>query len=336
MRVVMIVDEELYDSTDPEFSRRQPEKHFETEFHVSAALRELNAKVTSVPATQKLGDLLKAIKRAGPDVVFNLVEHIGGRRTADSTIASILEVEGLPYTGASARTLLLARDKFLSKVVVSHAGVLVPDSFVVKPDVRIRTVPLKFPAIVKPLYQDASEGISAKSYATNWKQLRTQVERVVEEFQQPAMCEEFVEGREIYVTLSGISRVTIDSICELVFPSDGRVKFATQKVKFDEQYRRRSKVFYTRSTQFTAELKRNILRSARLAYQALDIASYAKLEFRIRGDNVFFLEANPNAHLSRFSSSTDFAKINFTSYIRKILRMAIAQHDRRRNSGSFG
>jgi D-alanine-D-alanine ligase-like ATP-grasp enzyme len=222
-----------------------------------------------------------------PHVVFNLVEHVGGYRTGDGVIAGILECAGLHYTGASARALMLSRDKHLSKIIVSAAGVPVPKSFVV----RSLPVPanfVKFPAIVKPLNQDASEGIDARSYVTNSTQLALQVKRLIKTFGQPAICEEFVPGRELYVTASGIRRVTIDSICELIFSEEAPVKFATHRVKFDEQYRAKYKIRYQKSPVLSVLQRKNVQAASRAAYDALGIASYARLEFRLRGDDVFF------------------------------------------------
>jgi len=325
----MIVDETVYDRRDPGFTTRKPAKYFAAEFHVSAALRQLNAEVTSIPATRNLVDTIRAIKQAKPDLVFNLVEHIGGHRTADSIIPAMLEIEGLAYTGATAQALTVARDKHLSKVIVSSVGVPVPKSFVAKPHVTIRAEQCKFPIIVKPLCQDSSEGITARSFSTNLESLRRQLERVFEEFGGPAICEEFVEGREIYVTLSGISRVTIDSVCEMVFPPEGHVKFATQRVKYDEKYRKRNKIHFTSPPQLTSEQTVNLHSVARRAYEALDIASYAKLEFRLRDNKFYFYEANPNTNLSRFSNATDYTRIDYVAFIEKIVRMAMKQHKSR-------
>jgi D-alanine-D-alanine ligase len=318
----MLVDEGLYDAEDQQFSKRRADTYFEAEFHVSAALRRVKAEVTSVPATENLIETISAVKRLRPHVVFNLVEHIGGRRRGDGVVAAVLETEGFRYTGASAKALMIARDKHLSKIVVAGAGVSVPKSIVVTRLPAPSNI-IKFPAIVKPLNEDASDGIGVRSFVTNPAQLALQVKRVIEAFKQPAICEEFVVGRELYVTLSGINRITVDSICELVFPEAAPVQFATHRVKFDVQYRTKYKISYRKSPILSLLQKRNVYAAARAAYRALEIASYAKLEFRLCGDNVFFLEANPNSNLSRFSSSTDFKAIGYEYFIEKIVRMAL-------------
>jgi D-alanine-D-alanine ligase len=326
VRVLLIVDETVYDPRDPGFLTRRPPKYLAAEFHVAAALRQLGAKVTSIPATNRVDEAVRAIRQARPDLAFNLVEHIDGHRTSDSVVAAILETVGVAYTGASAKALTIARDKYLSKVIVASSGVPVPVSFVAKPHASIRTERCKFPVLIKPLCQDGSEGITARSLCTNIASLRRQAQRLFDEFGGPGICEEFIEGREIYVTLSGISRTTIDSVCEMIFPQASRVKFASQRVKFDDDYRKMNGIYFASPPRLTSRQLIDLHFVARSAYEALEIASYAKLEFRLRGDTFYFYEANPNSNLSRFSNATDFAKINYPAYIEKIVRMAIKRH----------
>src|SRR4029077_14605766 len=131
------------------------------------------------------------------------VEHVGGHRINDSVIPALLEAEGMSYTGASAHALAISRDKYLSKLVVTNAGISIPKSIVL-PNWRA-SIPsnIKFPVIVKPLNQDGSEGITTNSLVVNRNELRRQVERVIKSCKALAICEEFLAGRELYVTLSG-------------------------------------------------------------------------------------------------------------------------------------
>src|ERR1700755_2186321 len=80
LRAVILVDEEMYDASDPDFANHVPQKYHDAEFYVSVALRKMGHRVLAIPATPDLTGLLKAIKAAKPHFVFNLVEHIGGSR----------------------------------------------------------------------------------------------------------------------------------------------------------------------------------------------------------------------------------------------------------------
>lgn len=329
MRVVLLVDEEMYDADDPDFSNHEPQKYYDAEFHASVALRRMGHQVVAVPATADFGRLLEAIKASKPDLVFNLVEQIGGNRNLDFMIPAVLDIEGIPYTGAPASALMNSRDKYLSKLIVAAAGVPVPHSFVAKNLEDARLSRPRFPLVVKPSSQDGSEGIHAESYVSNRKQLLRQVGRVTKEFNDPAICEEYIDGRELIVTVFGMERPQIGSVRELVFPRGSPIKFASERVKFDAKYKQRYGIYYRTPTRLLASLRGEVERIAKLAYVALGIESYAKLEFRVREREVVFIEANPNSNISKKAATTNFGAIGYERFIRAMIKMALARHARR-------
>ncbi|TMJ01706.1 MAG: ATP-grasp domain-containing protein [Alphaproteobacteria bacterium] len=327
MRIVILVDEEMYDPSDPDLSNHRPVRYFDTEYYVADALRSMGHSLLVVPATPDLVATIAKIRAFRPRVVFNLVEHVGGHRANDSIVAGVLEVEGIAYTGGSASSLAISRNKYLSKLVVASAGLKVPRSFIWNGhDAPPRR--MDHPLIVKPLNLDGSEGITANSYVTSVAALRRQLKRLARQSSGPIICEEFIEGRDVIVTLSGIDTVSVDSIRELVFPRGSPVTFATQRIKFDRRYRKRFGIHYRTPTHLISSFKGEIERVARGTYRALKIDSYCKLDFRIRNQDIVFIEANPNSALSRKSSTTDFGRVGYDRFIRKIVRMALERHAR--------
>jgi D-alanine-D-alanine ligase len=320
LRAVLLVDEGVHDSDDPNFTSSKWSKQSEAEYSVSDALRKLGHHVVGIPATCDVIQTISTIKEAEPDFVFNMVEEIGGRRDHDSTIVQALELLRIPYTGASPDALMLARNKNLAKLVVAQAGILVPQGAVIYGDTPLSPRNLTFPAILKPLILDGSEGVTTTSYIASFAALRKSVSRLMR--LAPLLCEEYIPGRELIVTMSGTTNCTVDSICEMVFPEKSPVKYATSSAKFNEQYRARFGILYNTPTQLAQPLRGRVVRAAKTAYQALRIRAYAKLEFRIDGDKIVFIEANPNSQLSRFAKSSDFASIGYERFIGKIIRMA--------------
>jgi D-alanine-D-alanine ligase len=211
---------------------------------------------------------------------------------------------------------------------VAGAGVPAPGGIVIDRNMNWSLNGLKFPLIVKPVHGDGSEGINAKSYVKNPAVLERRVHQLMRRSPQPILCEEYVPGREIILTLSGVKKISIDSICELVFPRKSQIKFATELAKFDQRYRTQAGIFYRTPTRLTEPLRTKVADLAQKAYRALEIRAYAKIEFRVSGDRVMFIEANPNSQLSRSAHSTDFASIGYENFIRKIVRMAL---ERRRH-----
>jgi D-alanine-D-alanine ligase len=326
LRAALLVDEAVFDPEDPDF-KKEPKKPWEAEFSVSHALRTLGHTVTGVPATVDISRTIHDITTAKPDFVFNLVEELGGSRDYDSLLVRILELMNTPYTGASADALTLSRNKHLAKLVVANAGVPVPKDVVIGRNMKYSLAGISFPLIVKPACSDGSEGINASSYVASPDALRRRIRQLLRQ-SQTILCEEYVPGREIIVTVSGITHVTIDSICELVFPQNSRITFATEMARFDRQYRTRTGIFYRTPTRLPKWLSDKVSALTKKAYQALRIESYAKIEFRVDGNRIVFLEANPNSQLSRFAHSTDFTSIGYEHFIKKIIQMALDRRHR--------
>ncbi len=323
MRAVLLVDERMHDPADPDFAAAKWPKGSQTEYSVSDALRKLGHRVTGVPAMRDISATIGRIQAAKPDFVFNMVEEIGGRRDYDATIIQILELLDIPYTGASPSTLMLARNKNLAKLVVAQAGVEVPEGVIIYWGSMPSRSDMRFPAIVKPLALDGSDGVTTASYVASWAAFQRKVSGLMR--WAPLLCEEYIPGREIIVTMSGTKHGTVDSICEMVFPERSPVKFATALAKFDAKYRARFGIRYKTPTTLARPLRGKVVKAAKTAYEALRIRAYAKLEFRIDGDRIVFIEANPNSQLSRFARTSDFASIGYERFLKKIVRMAFVR-----------
>jgi len=323
LRAVLLVDEGCFNGGDPNFASHKWSKHAVTEYSVGDALRSLGHEVIGVPATVDVVETIKKIQEAKPDFVFNLVEEIGGHREYDSIVVRVLELMNIPYTGASPEALALGRNKHLSKLMVADAGVPVPAGTIIYEDMKLPVADLTFPAIIKPLYLDGSDGITSESYVKDLAALQRRIPRFKRWL--PLLCEEYIPGREIIVTMSGTKTVTVDSICEMVFPEKSPVKFATDRAKFNATYRKQFGIFFKTPTELAPPMKKKVEALAKKAYRALQINSYAKVEFRISDERVVFIEANPNSQLSRFAKSTDFASIGYEKFVRKIIRMALSR-----------
>ena len=161
-------------------------------------------------------DNLLASKQAiFPDLVFNLTEQFGGDRRFDKNIAALLEILDIPFTGSGATGLMLCRDKRLCKQLLSLHRIRVP-GFAFLPLNRAVRVPktLRYPLVVKPAFEDSSEGISNASLAANEEALRERVQFVHEGWQQAVIAEEYIEGRELYVSVLGNKRLVVLPIRE--------------------------------------------------------------------------------------------------------------------------
>jgi D-alanine-D-alanine ligase len=146
--------------------------------------------------------LFETLPRVKPDICFNLCEgHLGDGREAH--VPALLEMLQIPYTGSQVLTLALALDKPMTKRVLTYHGLPTPPFQVFERVTEPLDSQLDFPLFVKPSREGTGMGVSADSIARDEDQLRTQLRRLFERYDQPALVERYIEGREVTVGLVG-------------------------------------------------------------------------------------------------------------------------------------
>ena len=121
------------------------------------------------------------------DVVFNIAEG-RGPRSREAHVPGLLELLEIPYAGSDAVTLGITLDKSLAKTIVGAAGVAVPAGFVMGTGEEPLPAGLDFPAIVKPLHEGSSKGISSSSVVHGEPELRERAREVLARYRQPVLC----------------------------------------------------------------------------------------------------------------------------------------------------
>lgn len=146
--------------------------------------------------------LLDTIRRAKPDICFNICEGIRGD-ARESQVPALLEMLGIPYTGSKVLTHAVSLDKVVTKRLWRDYG-LPTAPFQTFVDAYTPVAPdLEYPLFVKPAREGTGMGISARSVVHNEAELRRQVAWVVSAYKQPALVETFLPGREFTVGLVG-------------------------------------------------------------------------------------------------------------------------------------
>ncbi|MCX7983447.1 MAG: ATP-grasp domain-containing protein [Bacteroidetes bacterium] len=187
----------------------------ETILAVKAALEE-HHKVTLIEADESAYLHLRDLR---PDIVFNIAEGIAGV-SREAQIPAMLEMLQIPYTGSDPLTLALCLDKARTKEILSYYHIPTPKFYVAHSSHCVNVQSLNFPLIVKPLYEGSSKGIFNSSVVWSIEELEEQIEFIIAEYHQPALVEEFLEGREFTVALLGnLPSVKILPIIELKFDS---------------------------------------------------------------------------------------------------------------------
>jgi D-alanine-D-alanine ligase len=328
--ITVLVDPAAIPDNDPDFAT-MPETPT-TEYHVIETLRDLHHDVSVLGAVNDIGTIVESLTKQKPDIVFNLTEAFGGDRRLDKNIAGLLEMVGIPFTGTGPMGLMLCRDKGLCKQLLSLHRIRVPGFISIGRNRAVR-IPktLNYPLVVKPALEDSSEGISNASLVGSEAELKERVEFVHERWEQPAIAEEYIEGRELYVGILGNKRLSVLPIRELLFDFDGDQgpQLATYRVKWNPEYREKWNIKFGFAKLAPAVVD-NIGRVCRRVYHILQIRDYGRIDLRLTPDNkVVILEANANpdiAYGEEVAEAAEKAGVPYVKLIDRILNLALRRY----------
>src|SRR5712692_2210726 len=308
LKVLVLFDGTSPTKIDQDFSDELKTKEWKTEADVMNALGALGHTADHLAIYDDVDLLRQKLETFAPDVLFNLVEQFKNNPRFDQNIVSFFEMQDLPFTGCSSTGLTLCKHKGISKKILHYHGIHVPNFVVIPRGQRIaRPRQLKFPILVKPVKEEASYGISRTSFVENDEQFRERVAFIHEKYASDAIAEEYIEGRELYVSLMGNVRLTVFPIRELVFREvpPNEPKIATYKAKWDEEYRKRWGLENQFAEGLDPALAAHIEQTCKRIYRLLTIDGYARIDLRLTAANeVYFIEANPNPILAE---DEDFA-----------------------------
>ena len=321
MRVALLVDREQRVDDDPALTSQAALRHAPMEFYIARALRELKHDVVVIACVSGK-QLIRDLGKAAPDVVFNATEHMYGRRTADIHVPALLELLRLPYTGATAACLMLTRHKAFSKHLAAAAGVRVP-AFVLVPIGAEPPDDVTFPAVVKPVARDSSEGVSARSFVRTRRELARQIDVVHRRFRDAAIVEQFIDGIDVYVTATEGRTLRIRRPQQLRVNASGARSMATYHVKHDPRYRKKWGVVAGRA-KIDKAVTREMERVVRRLWPVLQLRDYARFDFRLTPANeLYFIEANANPGFSPVSRNDNWKWTEYVDAVKTILRNAV-------------
>jgi len=327
----------LFDSVEPttidqDLTPLLETEDWMTERNVLAALRKLRYEVEYLAIFDDLDLLRQKLEQFQPDVLFNLADQFRNDRTFDQHIVSYLEMHDVAFTGCGSTALTLCRNKAISKKIISYHGIRVPEFVTIARGEKIqRPKRLQFPILVKPIDEEASLGISQASFVETDEQFRERVEFIHEKFGNTVIAEEYIHGRELYVSVMGAKRLRVFPIRELCFdevpPDEPRI--ATYTAKWNQDYRDRWGLENRFAEGLDPSVVRRIEETCKRIYRLFTIDAYARFDFRLtEGGELVFLEANPNpilAEIEDFAQSAMRAGMKYHKLIEEIVKLAIRQ-----------
>lgn len=319
---------------------------------VSAALESLGHEPLPVPCGLDLSQISRTLEAMGAELVFNLVESLGGHGRLLHLVPCLLDALQIPYTGACAEALRLTSDKISAKERMALAGLPTPE--------WIGPFPAQMPVltatgfgrqneesvwIIKSVWEHASLGIDETSLIPgNAQTAAAAAAKRAPLLGGAAFAERFIEGREFNLGLlqEGLS-VRVLPPAEILFDGfeENRPRIVDYKAKWDEasfQYRHTPRCFdfEGKDAELLAELKRLALR----CWEVFGLKGYARVDFRVDSNNrPWILEINANPCISPdagFAAALSRAGIDFEQAVERIVSAAVHPPDPGSASGTFG
>jgi D-alanine-D-alanine ligase len=184
---------------------------------VERSLHELGHSTERFPLTDDVNELLFHFQMSKPDLVFNLIDDFRGQIILQMNIIALFDLLGLSYTGSGPLAFGLSMDKALTKSILGARGIPIPRFQVAYKTKFHLDADFSFPVIVKPLYEGGSYGISNESVIRNLSAVEARVSYIQDTYHQPSIVEDYIDGREIIVSILGNDPPIVLPLCEMGF-----------------------------------------------------------------------------------------------------------------------
>jgi len=314
---------------DPGWTPAEKDETIRQSAELGDALRSKGHPTTMVTVTDE--DIAVPLRPFDPAkyIVFNWCEELPGIPHSEWKVAKQLESLGYTFTGADSAALLLAQDKQRVKALLDQCAIPTPAWKIFDaPDPQGWKI---FPAIVKPQNEHCSAGITPESVVLQPTDLQKRITFVLDHYAQPALVEDFIDGREFHVAVWGNETVNVLPAAEMDFSRFGDLndRLCTYEAKFTPGSLHYEEIKTLLPAPLTTGEKKSLETVCRNAYRASGCRDYARMDIRLR-DNIFYvLDVNPNADISSDASMACAAEADGISYAEmgsRIVEMAAKRH----------
>jgi D-alanine-D-alanine ligase len=280
-------------------------------------------------------DVLAKLSANKPDLLFNLCESMDGDPRNEPTFAGLLDLFGIPYTGAGLLSLATCLYKHRTKDVLIANHVPTPPYRMLRDEADLADPSLDtldYPWFVKLAHEDASLGITEANVVADAAALRARSRELMRDHKQAVLAERYVEGREINVTLMGhgdnVDVLPLHEIDFAAMPSD-RPRIVSYAAKWDENH-----VDYVGTKpvplrEAAPALIAEIERVSKAAWRAVELRDYGRVDLRVDDAGVpWVIDVNPNPDISPDAGVTRAAAAAGMSHpqmVEKIARIALAR-----------
>ncbi len=282
-------------------------------------------------------DVMARLRGNPPDVIFNLCESVGGDPRNEPVIPALLDVLGIPYTGADALALGMCLHKRRTKDVLIGCGVPTPPFRFLRTEAdldEVRGNGLDYPWFLKLAHEDASIGVEETNVVVDLDALLARTRRMWSEFGQAVLAERYIAGREINVTVLGSGdEVAVLPLHEIDFAAmpAGRPHIITYAGKWDESHVDYAGTKPVPLRDSSPVLRAAIEAAARAAWTATGLRDYGRIDLRIDADGQpWVIDVNPNPDISPDAGVARAGQVAGMTYPALVERVVLGAWRRKR------
>ncbi|MFT4539309.1 MAG: D-alanine-D-alanine ligase [Planctomycetota bacterium] len=331
LRVVVMMHAELVPPDSIEGIAPEEVNKWKMEYDICGALEGLGHDVVGVGLEDDFRPMRHALRHTKPHIVFNLLMHFHEAGIYDSAVVGWLELHKQAYTGCNPRGISVANDKALCKKVLSYHRIRAPRFISVPRGAKVKRLPkdLNFPLIVKSRSEHSSTGIAQASIVRDVDQLKDRVDYIHRNVGTGAICEEYIEGRELTIAVMGNKRLEVGPVWELTMKDlpDSAPNIVTSRIKWDLAYQKKIGLASQEASDLSPEKVNEISRLARRIYRAAGLSGYVRIDMRMDAEGrIWILEANPNPDLcfgEDFSESFERRGYSYPDVVQKIVNLGL-------------
>lgn len=293
-------------------------------------LRRLGHTVTILPLADDLFSFQRKLRRLNPDVVFNQYDDVVHGAYYEMRLAALVRMMGFPMTGSPALALGLSRYKYMSASLLAGAGIPIPGNTALMETVSaVDQHKWMFPIIVQPSQEHAGIGLERDSIVYSKKALREKVRSILRNYNQPALAQRFLPGREFNVGVVGGTRLRVMPLAEVNYaelPPDipPIMSYAAKWVDTSIEYQKTSVVC---PAPVEPELARQIGQLAVRAFRAVGGWGYGRVDMRLdENGQPRVLEVNCNPCLDEgvaLARSAEKAGISYPRLLQLVIKAAL-------------
>lgn len=290
---------------------------------------KLRHRVTVLPLANNLMGFQRRLSRLKPDVVFNQYDDVVHGALYEMRVAALVRMMGFPLTGSHALALGLCRYKHMAVSLLQGVGIPVPpDGRLLERIGDVSRHRWKFPLIVHPAQEHAGIGLGRDSVVHSVKALRVKVREILREYNQPAMAQRFLPGREFNISVIGGRKPRVLPFAEVNYsqlPSDipPIMSYAAKWMEHSIEYKKTS---VTCPAEVTPELGQRLKQLVTHAFRAIGGWGYGRVDIRLdENDDPYVLEVNCNPCLEEdvaLARSAKAAGLTYPETIQAIIDAA--------------